>query len=284
MKNCPTCSVLCKIAKVQNTVHIYSCRNCHMVFAHDQTDRIETEIIDTNPDFYEATINGFDLQVEMARRILPARIKEYESLLGRKLKNVLEVGCGVGAYAAAYNECNIRYTAVEIEPEIARHAREKTQADIRCEDFADFVPDVEYDVVFASQVLEHVREPKPFLENVRQVSPNGLLHLDVPNHNSVVAMARKLFSRSEYGFIQPPHHMLAYTAQSMKYLLSDNGFHEIEVIAHRNDHPVWGQLIASSSLSSKVIYYFAGMLGRGSLLMALARIKKREYSQVNVQS
>lgn len=243
-----------------------------MVFAHDLEDKTERNVVDTDPDFYKSTIARFQNQVEIARSILPGRIRAYEALLGRNLTSVLEIGCGAGAYAVAYSELNIRYKAIEIEPEIARIAKETTGADIQCEDFSAFMPNTPFDVVFASQVVEHARDPKPFLRSVQRAAPNGLLHIDVPNHSSLVATARKFVSRIDYGFIQPPYHMLAYSEPSLTYLLSDNGFHDVQVKSYRNDHPVWGQLVTSRSIASRAVYTVAGLLGRGSLLTALARV------------
>lgn len=272
MRNCPVCNKKSPLKTSRFLVQVYHCSKCGMVFAHDDADKAEKSVVDTEPNYYKSTITHFDRQVEMARSILPGRIRAYEDILGRKLKSVLEIGCGAGAYSVAFNELDIQYKAVEIAPEIARIAKEKTGADILCQDFSTFVPDTPFDVVFASQVVEHVREPRPFLRSVRRAAPNGMLHIDVPNHDSLISTARKFVGGIDYGFIQPPHHMLGYTEASLAYLLLKNDFHDVKVMPYRNDHPVWGQLVTSKSIVLRAAYAVSGLLGRGSLLTAVARV------------
>jgi hypothetical protein len=193
-------------------------------------------------------------------------------LIGRPVKKLLEVGPGSGAYAKAYTDHGIEYVGIEIENEIGEQTRSITGLDIRVGDFVSEASlDSDYDVVFASQVFEHILAPKLFLSRVNQVSAKGLLHMDVPNHGSLVSRARKIYSKSEYGFIQPPYHMLAYTKPSLSRLLEREGFKDVSVLPYCNDHPVWGQLLYESSLATKLIYRLGQITMLGSLLTAVAK-------------
>lgn len=260
-----------KIARRQN-VNIFECANCLITFAIGEQKRSNVQtVVDTDPDFYEATMGGFDQQLEYAQQILPNRIKEYSKLLGKPCTSLLEVGCGTGAYAKAFDNLGLTYTAVELDPEIAKFASEKTSSQIINADFTKFESTSRYDVVFASQVFEHILEPDVFLKKAQELAPGGILHLDVPNHQSLLASARKIASKTDYGFIQPPYHMISYTANVLRQRLEQNGFNDVQVLQLPNDHKTWGQLNISSGLLTWATYRIADLFGRGSLLTAIAK-------------
>ena len=98
-----------------------------------------------------------------------------------------------------------------------------------------------------------------------------MLHVDVPNHDSLVSRIRKRTSRSEYGFIQPPYHMLAYTPTTLRQALVRAGLADIDVRSYSNDDPVWRQLVYHTTLAIRLAYAAAKLTGMGSLLTATPR-------------
>lgn len=94
------------------------------------------------------------------------------------------------------------------------------------------------------------------------------MHLDVPNHDSLVSRVRRAnpFAR-EFGFIQPPHHLIAYRERPLRDLLRAN----VQVGAYANDPPVFGQLLVQPSLPHRLLMKVDAALGTGSLLVELAR-------------
>jgi SAM-dependent methyltransferase len=133
----------------------------------------------------------FESRVDEARQLAPNRLARYTDLLGRAPRELLEVGCGTGAFGPAWGELGIRWQGVELNPESAAFAREHS-LHVEQGDFLRYEgPPV--DVVVASQVLEHVLAPRAFLRKVAAVlRPGGLLHLDVPNHGGLAARIRTL--------------------------------------------------------------------------------------------
>ena len=180
-----------------------------------------------------------------------------------------------GAYAAAYKKVDVAYPAIEIDADVAKHARDNTGADIEVANFMTIDDGKTYDVIFASQVFEHIATPYEFLQKAAaSLTPGGILHLDVPNHESLTSQIRKYVGKRDYGFIQPPHHMYAYTPHSLAHVLKMNDFNNVTTKQYRNDNAVWGQLVYRSSLKTKMLYTMAGLIGRGSLLTAIAQSPK----------
>ncbi|HZZ83574.1 MAG TPA: methyltransferase domain-containing protein [Anaeromyxobacteraceae bacterium] len=126
---------------------------------------------------------------------------------------VLDVGCGHGALAAALaarKRC--RVIGIETNSEAAATAR------TRCDRvFVGTVEEVleqpgvpmDFDVVVASDVLEHLLDPVRVLERLAQVlKPGGALVASVPNatHFSVIAsLVQGRFPRSREGLLDSTH-------------------------------------------------------------------------------
>jgi len=269
---CPVCEGAGASVATRGSNTVRQCSTCQMVFAEGPDARSHSEaVVDTDPHFYNAVAQKFPEQTAAAAEIVPRRLQAYKDLLGRPVERVIEVGCGTGAYARAFLDAGIAYTAFEINDDIAEMARTNSGATINAANFIEATIDEPADVVFASQVFEHVTTPAPFLAKVqRATTPNGILHVDVPNHAGLVSQVRKRLSKTDYGFIQPPHHMLAYTPKTLDHVLRENGLRPIQVRQYRNDDPVWGQLIGQASLPARLVYVLTDLVGRGSLLTALA--------------
>ena len=165
----------------------------------------------------------FDSQLAVARKILPARISAYEAILKRPVRTILEIGCGSGAYARAFDEMGLEYCAIEIDRDMASFALERSGSNIIAGDFVEIEIANEYDIVFFSQVLEHVKNPCRFLQKAKSIAHNGLIHFDVPNQNGLAASLRKMNSKTCYGSIEFPFHMIGYNDHALKAMLEALG-------------------------------------------------------------
>ena len=70
-------------------------------------------------------------------------------------------------------------------------------------------------------MLEHVGNPLKFMNQIIKIlKPGGILHLEIPNHYSLSSSIRKIspILSYDYGFIQPPMHMRAYSSYTVKQL------------------------------------------------------------------
>lgn len=266
-KQCPSCGHESRHV-VSRTVDVFECEGCGLQFAE-----ASGPVMCTPDEFFEGCFLTQEQREDMARAMVPRRKKLYEKMLGREVRRVLEVGCGDGAWARGWVEAGCDYTGVEYLPELAESARERTGANIIAGEFTALdLP--QFDVAYCSQVLEHVAEPIAFLRKARQHA--ALLHVDVPNHDSLAATGRKWLHKREYGFIQPPHHLRAYTARSLRAAMELAGFEVAYSAGLRNDDRVLGQLVAAPTLLNKIVYNASGLIGRGSLLVMIGLSPDRD--------
>jgi len=102
--------------------------------------------------------------------------------------SILEIACGVGGITLPLARLGARVRALDIDrgdvERLVARARELRFHDLTAavEDAFTFRHDERYDVIVASEVMEHVLDPDALLDNiVRHLSPDGLVIITTPN-------------------------------------------------------------------------------------------------------
>lgn len=97
-------------------------------------------------------------------------------------KRVLDVGCGVGMYLAAFGRHTTHTFGVEVEREWASQARSCATGIVQAVGEALPFADGAFDLTFSHEVLEHVADDRAVMaEMVRVTRPGGRIVLFVPN-------------------------------------------------------------------------------------------------------
>tara|TARA_Y100000590_G_scaffold425398_1_gene533344 strand:- start:3152 stop:3868 length:717 start_codon:yes stop_codon:yes gene_type:complete len=195
----------------------------------------------------------------------------YENYLKKDLSKILEVGCGPGVFYKPWKDLNVRWTGIDINPywkEFGENNKvpiSNTPLDAITEKF---------DVVTAHQVIEHVEDPFTFMKKIKSlVNPGGIIHLELPNQFGLSAKLRKISPKfsHDYGFVQPPMHLRAYSKKTISYLFDSLDLKSEMVFVCGNTDRIWGQ-VREYSLPQKLYYNFSGKIGMGSLLIGIAKI------------
>jgi len=152
----------------------------------------------------------------MLRRVLDVDTKE--ALLERTVgagagKAFLEVGCGMGGYLLAARDLGYRTFGVEPSTRHSAAARRVTDLHIVDGYYRPGMLGVPIDVVLLSHVLEHIYEPRVFLESLAQdLAPGGLLVVITPN---VGSLAAKCLGRY-WSMLKPIDHVSMLTKQALR--------------------------------------------------------------------
>ena len=255
------------------------CLNCSLAYTHpliqgDESDVGNSESTITSADYYVNILRDYDVQVSIAKSKASNMLKYWSQVIGRTPLSVLEIGCGTGQYYEAWKELGIEWTGFEVNQEMLKFCRARSIPVDDCNIMKDIKKDnKKYDVIFMSQVLEHILTPQLLLDRIKDyLADGGILHIDVPNHDSLTSLYRRVnFLHHEYGFIQPDFHLIAYNKKALAHLLVHKGFQLCHIDVYANDHHTFGQLLASKSILSRLSYAVSRIIKRGSLLVCIAK-------------
>ena len=141
----------------------------------------------------------------------------------------LDLGCGTGGFTAALAQAGAQAIGVDVAEAALTRARARHPGlDFRLVPFDGPLPlqDNGFDLVWASEVIEHVADTARWLSEVRRVlAPNGRLLLTTPSHGRLRVALEGVESFSE----PLGDHLHLYTKRSLKNLLADFGFEQIDV-------------------------------------------------------
>ncbi len=175
-------------------------------------------------DFYEAVWAGLPADPQ------PWAWTQRRALLLGELRpgdRVLDLGCGTGRFVAAARDAGADVVGVDIaERALERARRVAPGADLRLVSPDGTLPlgHGEVDLVWCSEVLEHVPDTATFLTEVRRVlRRGGRLLLTVPDHGR---LKRTLLALARYEPHYDPlgQHLRFYSRRSLTAVLHDTGF------------------------------------------------------------
>ncbi len=150
-------------------------------------------------------------------------------------ERVLDLGCGEGAFAAALMRAGTQLVLADVAAEPLRRARlacpALEQAVLLDGEGTWQLEDASFDAVWAGEVIEHVADASRWLSELRRVlRPRGTLLLSTPAHGAVELMRLALRRRAREQHLDPrSDHLRFYTAGTLRALVADFGFEQIEV-------------------------------------------------------
>ncbi|MGB9620249.1 MAG: class I SAM-dependent methyltransferase [Armatimonadota bacterium] len=158
-------------------------------------------------------------------------------------QSVLEVGCAGGHMTRLMKEKGCRVTAVEIDAEQGKSAREHAERLILGDiESADTWAQIEgpFEVIVFADVLEHLRDPWEVLRRARHVlKDNGRVLASIPNAAYWHVRLGLLMGRFEYtqfGILDDTH-LRFFTAGSAKRLFAKTGYRIerfLRIVGNRN--------------------------------------------------
>jgi SAM-dependent methyltransferase len=144
-------------------------------------------------------------------------------------ERVLDLGSGAGEFAEEIVRAGARVVGVEVaEAAIERARTRHPEIDFRLAPIDGPLPvgDGEFEVVWSSEVIEHVADTARWLSEVRRaLGPGGRLLLTTPSHGRVRVALGGLERFSE----PLGDHLHLYTRGSLREVLGEFGFDGITV-------------------------------------------------------
>jgi glycosyltransferase involved in cell wall biosynthesis len=147
-------------------------------------------------------------------------------------REVLEVGTATGYLSAEMTRRNCVVTGIEQDAEMAKaaelHCARMIVGDVESLDFSQLGM---YDAIVLGDVVEHLRDPRKFLQKIgKHLNPHGKILMSLPNVANIWVRLNLLFGRFNYSRvgILDETHLRFFTLESSKKIAAESG---LEVIS-----------------------------------------------------
>lgn len=275
---CPICGDIRVVEVHRYEEHpVMRCTTCQFDFLLENLaiqiglSKVESSV--TPVAVVEGYLSNVTADIEVAKESISLRLPIFEAVADRQIKRVLEIGCSIGNGFYAFRDHGIDWIGLETNPRWIEYGK-KHSIPI-CETELTALENT-FDLIYFHQVLEHIWDPGPFMQACfDRLNPGGVLHIAVPNHAGFTSLLRRAMPRmvpTEFGMIQFPHHLRAYSPKSLSRLFEISGFTPIDVHGIRHTDPCWGEWFARrGSLLNQAIFFAGGLIGLGTLLYGYAK-------------
>ena len=221
-RNCPSCeSGKANIAGEKHGFQIVVCSDCRTIF----TERLPVFAEAENYDEYYTEAN---LQVP---EVISKRVGEIIDGFApyRQTNRLLDVGFGAGTILQIAQEKSWDAFGVEVSKPAVEQAEKSGFSVFHGELGAANYPDHYFDVITASEIVEHLPEPqKLFNEVARILRPGGLFWATTPSAHS---LSYRLMG-VKWSVVCPPEHIQLFSQKGITKMLKNAGFSQIKLQTH----------------------------------------------------
>lgn len=211
--NCPVCSSKSFYEMPgYEKAYLNRCRKCSLVFSSRIPLQEELQMCYANYGQKEY--------------LSPITLKRFDELLNlfekyRKTNRILDMGCGYGAFLVVAKKKGWDVYGTEFSDKAIEIAEAKgikvAKAGFSVKDFEPGY----FDVITASEVIEHLPDPCKAIADVRSgLRKGGVVYFTTPNFDSLL----RYRLGPEYNIIDHPEHLSYFNKRSLHQCLNKNGF------------------------------------------------------------
>ena len=230
-----------RVVSAADTFRAVRCR-CGFITLHSGIDEARLE------DHYQEYLPTNLDEIERWRR-------EQSPVISRAARQIvalkpngrlLDIGCGFGFFPAEMIRRGFEAFGLEVSAVGCQHAAETLGVQVYrgLLEEQSFSPH-SFDVVTAFYVIEHVTDPRVFLQQVRRLlKPDGLVFLRWP-HSTPLAMILDRFG-IHHDLYHRPWHLSDFTPATMERLLREEGFTDVRTrtLGGTNSGGFFGSLLS----------------------------------------
>ncbi|MEK9672416.1 MAG: class I SAM-dependent methyltransferase [Rhodospirillaceae bacterium] len=175
-------------------------------------------------DAYHGATTGYFTKIDKKMRRARGRIKQLRRFMpcGR----FLDIGCNGGFVVEAAREAGYDAWGVEVDGVSLNYAREHYPENGYYHGLVEtFAPKEGFDLIYSSEVIEHVPEVRAFVAAItRLLNPGGHVYLTTPD----ISHWRRPKDIFKWDGFCPPVHVTYFTPESLRGLLENQGLEFIK--------------------------------------------------------
>jgi 2-polyprenyl-3-methyl-5-hydroxy-6-metoxy-1,4-benzoquinol methylase len=143
---------------------------------------------------------------------------------------MLELGASIGTAAEAGRRRGLDAFALELDAAAVTEGRRLfPEVKFTRGRIEDMPGEARFEILYAAEVIEHLRDPAAFLRHCRRLLvPGGVLFLTTPD----LGHPRRPEPLLAWGSVRPPEHVHLFTKSGMISLLEAQGFPAARALPH----------------------------------------------------
>lgn len=219
---CPSCgSSSARYERQVNGFRLERCIGCAFVFVNPQ---YSTEMLSTvygNRDARRLLALYDRIHSSSTTHDYDRILREVELAAGKRGR-LLDFGCGTGHFVEHANRNGSDAHGIDVGSWVGEAAALRNVPNIHVGELkeGDFAAE-SFDVICASQVLEHLPTPRTELEEIRRIlKAGGIFYANVPNYQCVSIV----LGRDDFELNIPPQHLNYFTPRTLGQMCRCSGF------------------------------------------------------------
>ncbi|MFA6436774.1 MAG: class I SAM-dependent methyltransferase [Candidatus Paceibacterota bacterium] len=223
-KECFVCSSssIPKIIGQYKHWKLYECPNCFFQYWWPIEQALDQYFEEKYKSFADTkTKPDFGMNQKLALKFVKSEVKKQINL-----NNLLDVGCGEGAFLNGIRDSGISSWGVDFNSRAIKKAKKifglKNLYPLSIYDFAKTSKLPKFDIITFFEVLEHIGDPLKFIRTIKKLLINsGIIIFSVPD--------AKTYGYWEKIINVPPHHLTRWTKDIIRQLLNQYGFEVLKI-------------------------------------------------------
>ncbi len=215
----------------ENGLGLVQCSQCGLVFVSPRPDPNELYALYGETYFHndESSTVGYTNYLKdenNIRKTFAGRLSHLEAFI--KPGKLLDVGCAAGFFLSEAQKRGWSVQGLDVSSFAVNYAQEHFGLDARNGSFTELdYPADSYDMVTMWDVIEHVPDPKAYIQRAASVlRSGGVFALATPDVDSLPA---RLTGRRWVGYKLSEEHVYYFSARTLSLMLNEAGFDVVNV-------------------------------------------------------
>jgi len=232
-KNCPICnSWKSSLSYMIRGYMYYSCNSCGMLYLNDKGSVPNSFFKKYNEDYFKGALKeSMSGYMDYARQSRPLR-RNFRVLLSHikrhltfdRTISLLDIGCAYGFFLDEARKLGMAVQGLDLS-ESAIQWMENNLGIKGAVGFSSDAPEGPFDIITAIEVIEHVPNPRSFLDDLyERIKNGGILVIHTGANDTLTA---RLLGR-RWWYLNPPDHCSIFSRFSLRKIVTDSGFDIIE--------------------------------------------------------